>query len=535
MHWTALTWHEQLARLAAATRRAALATSSRLLSEGARASAHLCVGTWRHLVVNLRHVRQLDASRSQGRNDATKILQRRQRSWEARLLVTVVCSWWHRAKQVHTSNSRQQLFRGAMLRLLANDAKSFAHTCVVNWRTVVGCELRARWQDVQRTRARAALELTCRQSGRGRRARLSALILSGWSQWARHMRHLRSSRKSARATLLRVSESDTQVTRIICMVNWCAAAQQAKLTRMHIFQLARARKCVDLLVRPQRGQAGPLVAAFMAWRRLAGRRQGRRRAAVGALRFLLGRGRRAAMRAALAGWSLCSEVGRIHASDVASRDAQIFQLEVDAKELFLRCDTQACDVASRDARILWLEADAEELHLRFDEILLRSFLARCMLFWKVFVHEAVSAEMQRQLVAARSWAMQVQDERTTLEGQLKLVYEQLDSVTETLKKEVHSKGELAAELRDLYGRQRAQVQESASGSALPSPARSVASSMRGGLLRESPSRPRFGFSGGMADKMRSPWSPPKQRPALSSLLTPAQSVPSESSGDVEHL
>jgi len=87
-----------------------------------------------------------------------------------------------------------------------------------------------------------------------------------------------------------------------------------------------------------------------------------------------------------------------------------------------------------------------------------SMLAAC--FWELLRHARVQRhererqEAEEQIAENMALILQYQDERNGLEEQLRLAWRQVDNITETLQRELKTKEELAAELKEVYDKLR---------------------------------------------------------------------------------
>lgn len=354
-------------------------------------------------------------------------------------------------------------------------------------------------------RGRLATELLLRQWQQGDADGLLASVLLGWSRVRSIATLLSQRRRSIRAGVLRFCEGDERAAAHVCLLDWRHRARAARTHREEVLErdagirrlhegartlLAREQGRLLEYARLLAGAEGPALALALlaAWRGLAA---GARRA--GGLRRLegaLGEQRRL-------GGLLAARRGHLAAAALrllGDREGRCLALAC-----LLRW-AQAAAAARRGAaseRARRALAGRHEGHLqrqaaRQDRAAL---LTAC--FWELLRSARAQRQARergasaRRLEEAAGLLPRLREEREGLEEQLAAAYRRVDSVTESLQKELRTKEELATELREVYDKLRRQ---GAPARTAPAELRPDSASRTGSTSR--PSSARSGIAGG---------------------------------------
>lgn len=420
---------------------------------------------------------------------------------ETGLGVNVLRAWSHWVASVRRLSKKRQDVHLALLKSFVSDDRALLAACALNWRMLAKqsklrqsseariAEERERWEEflaseneacadeLQATQtkvearamsAQRATELMLRQWFSGDAAGLLASVLSNWLQLKKASASAKKRRQAVQAGILRFLQGECRGSLHKCLLNW---KHQAKIDRIYKLEVHERDRIIERLRERTGAMLGKEQTRLLKYARMLGSSE----EPVLLVMFL-------------AAW-------RLQASGIKANEAQR-QLEVELEErarsrriavtkrqhtavamlrflgmkdnqsLILDCITN-WSYQTQQAKQAWAH------RLKQSSVVAKyswymqtqvakkdnsAILAAC--FWemlreaRIARHAREREEMEKAVADSMALILQYQEERNNLEEQLRMAYRQVDTVTETLQKELKTKEELAAELRGAYDKLR---------------------------------------------------------------------------------
>lgn len=420
---------------------------------------------------------------------------------KAGLAAEVLRAWAAQGQAARRHSRQRQSVHVALMKALEGDETAVAHACFMNWRLHAQraaqvqhgearlAEERRRWDTYladqrklhdealgaanseaeQRCKsAHRATELMLQQWQRGDTAGLLAAAVSCWRQLNIESVALRWRRQSVHAAVLRFCEGDQRAAVHLCLLNWRQWAKVEAVFKEEVYE--RDRRITQLEART-RSLLGKEKSRLLKFARMMGDSED----AVFLVMLLAAwRMESCGVRAVEAQRQLevaLEECQRLHDLALTRRRrmalASLECLGVKHKQMWaLECfltwsfqwQQTKQDWAFKLAHNKAVSKYSWYIQCQFFKQDTSAILAAC--FWELLrearsrKHAREREEAHLRIEESTMLLLRIQEERNDLEEQLKMAFRQIDTITETLQKELKTKEELAAELRDVYDKLR---------------------------------------------------------------------------------
>jgi len=493
INWKTLTGHNRLARIHEQQLKTQKLTWEDLLTDERR----------RHSEQKEEHGTASEKRHAQARAVVEYTLSRWELGDDAGLLYQLLHGWASWARSARKLSKKRQAVHLAVLKALEGDEKAVVHAVMLNWRqwakhmklTQFGearlAEERKRWEaflenereahadnlketlsatELRRNRAHQATELMLRQWSRGDLNGLCASVLYVWRRMKDQVQTVNWRKQSVHLAVMRFCEGDARGVAHSCFLNWRHWAREKRIYEQEVWE--RERKITQLEERT-RSLLGKEQARLLKYARILG-------SSDEPMLVLM----------IIAAW-------RVHASGIKGMEAQrqlevaleerqrLHGLAVTKRKHMMVTSIEFLGIKDRhsallDMFMLWSYHHQHQkqqwahkvthnklvskyswyLQMYFFKADQSAVLAAC--FWELLRearhqrHQREQNEMDVQFTTQRTLLLQFQEERNNLEEQLQTAYKQIDNISETLQKELKTKEELAAELREAYDKLRKQ-------------------------------------------------------------------------------
>jgi len=416
--------------------------------------------------------------------------------------ISTLRSWHQCVQEIKRAGRKRQAVHDALLRSLEGDKKAAVHLAVLNWATLTRNEKHARvmedrvakeaeqWehflderqrahedtlasaQDVlaqEKAKAHAATELMLRRWMGGDTQGLKATVFADWRKSLQLEKRVERKRTAVHDAVLRFADGEARgILHSVFLswrnyVRWDAAHNRAhqekdaridkleqQVQRMLSHKEMRLKKYGEMLA----GRRGSVIRGmcFSSWKEeskgVKGRLESQRLEEV-----------------------RLQEIERLH------KMAESLHREQKSKVIsFLGCKDvrvllteyfQAWSYTVQKQKEQWaMKCNHNEAMSKYSSFMLGQRLKRDSLSlltstfaeWhreaKILLHQRHRDHAHRSVEDSQAYIAQLEQQRTDLQEQLGLYYQQIDLITETLQKELKTKEELAAELRSAYGKMR---------------------------------------------------------------------------------
>jgi len=409
----------------------------------------------------------------------------------------ILLAWQASAREAKRLGRKRQAVHLALMRALEGETRALLHASLMNWRHQAHhdaqqrhgesrmADEKSRWQtylddqkkahqdlldeklseeEARRQRAHYATELMLRQWSQGNDTGLLATIMKEWHRLNEQQAALAWRRQAVHDSVVRFCEGDGRGTVHICFLNWRHWAKTEAIYKEEVFE--RDRKITKLEER---------------WRTMLGREQSR---LLKYARMLGSSDDPVMLVMVVAAW-------RFEAMGVKANETKR-KMEVALEEQRARHDIAVTKrrrmsavaiemmgfkdkhAIQLDLFLAWVydyqvEKQAWKHKLTHSTMVTKySWYVQCQFFkqdstqiltacfWELLreakhqLHVRQRQEQQIQIDEAMETMIRFQDERASLEEELRMAYRQIDNITDTLQKELKTKEELASELRDVY-------------------------------------------------------------------------------------
>lgn len=442
-------------------------------------------------------LQNLESKKSRDHQDVEVILAKWERGERTGIAGIVVTAWREMAKSMSTVRLRSNSVRKAMMQFTEGESRGTMHICFKSWKALALHEgrmlgelqkiknERTQWEsylenerkghadalqaamseaELRKVRAHEATQLMLLQWQRGDESGLLATVVHGWRQVKNNVAAMNWQRQSVHSAVTRFIEGDTKGTLHCFFLNWKHWTKTEALYKAEVYE--RDRRISHLEERAS-ALVGKSQSRLLKYARMLG-------TSDDPMLLIM----------VLAGW-------RVHASGLKSSDEQrklaaeleeqrrLHDIAMTRKRHLLSSSFEFLGMKNRGVLVLetfltWSQIFQEQRQQRLHALthtklvnkyawyLQKMFslqdseavVAAC--FWELLreakqnKHNREREEREQYLQEIHMTRVSVEDELENLRAQLESAYRQIDSMAETLNKELKTKEELAAELREAY-------------------------------------------------------------------------------------